>query len=200
MRHSTFCGFSPGMSRDSAPADQRGAADHHLALFAKYSGTIGMFSRWMYCHTSSSVQLESGNTRMLSPGHAPVRGSTARAAGSWDPTDRSCRERRRSRSLARDFSSSRRAPPMAASKLPACSAVEQRLGLEQAAALLGAELEGLRAVVDRSWFMWTISCAPIACANRRGTRSSHGTCRWCRRGAAETGSGPGRRPSAPAAA
>ena len=34
---------------------------------AKYSGTTGMFSSWMYCQTSSSVQLESGKTRMLSP-------------------------------------------------------------------------------------------------------------------------------------
>ena len=33
----------------------------------KYSGTIGMFSRWMYCQMSSSVQFDSGNTRMLSP-------------------------------------------------------------------------------------------------------------------------------------
>ena len=34
---------------------------------AKYSGTIGMFSRWMYCQTSSSVQLLIGNTRIDSP-------------------------------------------------------------------------------------------------------------------------------------
>ena len=34
---------------------------------AKYSGTIGMFSRWMYCQMSSSVQLDSGKTRIDSP-------------------------------------------------------------------------------------------------------------------------------------
>jgi hypothetical protein len=34
---------------------------------AKYSGTIGMPSRWMYCQMSSSVQLDSGNTRIDSP-------------------------------------------------------------------------------------------------------------------------------------
>ena len=36
--------------------------------WAKYIGTIGIFSTWMYCQTSISVQFESGNTRMLSPG------------------------------------------------------------------------------------------------------------------------------------
>ena len=34
---------------------------------AKYSGTTGMFSRWMYSHTSISVQFDIGNTRTLSP-------------------------------------------------------------------------------------------------------------------------------------
>jgi hypothetical protein len=34
----------------------------------KYNGTIGICSRWMYCHTSSSVQLLIGNTRSVSPG------------------------------------------------------------------------------------------------------------------------------------
>ena len=33
----------------------------------KYRGTMGMFSKWMYCQISSSVQFEMGNTRMLSP-------------------------------------------------------------------------------------------------------------------------------------
>ena len=34
---------------------------------AKYSGTISMFSLFMYSQISVSVQLEIGNTRMLSP-------------------------------------------------------------------------------------------------------------------------------------
>jgi len=36
-------------------------------LSEKYSGTIGMSLRWMYCHTSSSVQFEIGKTRIDSP-------------------------------------------------------------------------------------------------------------------------------------
>ena len=68
MRHITICGFSPGSSGGSCSS---GISDSPRTTicrsFAKYSGTIGMFSRWMYCQTSSSVQFESGNTRMLSP-------------------------------------------------------------------------------------------------------------------------------------
>ena len=33
---------------------------------------MGMFSRWMYCQTSSSVQLEIGKTRIDSPGFLRV--------------------------------------------------------------------------------------------------------------------------------
>ena len=54
-------------------------------------------------------------------GCARCRGSTAPGAGSWGPTGRSRRGRRRSRSFARARSSSRRAPPNAASK--PCSAI-----------------------------------------------------------------------------
>src|SRR3954454_7526506 len=83
----------------------------------KYSGTMGISSRWMYCHTSSSVQLDRGNTRRVSPGLRRtlyVRQSSGRCClGS----QRCCAERReKTRSLARDFSSSRRAPPKARSK------------------------------------------------------------------------------------
>jgi hypothetical protein len=52
------------------------------------------------------------------------------------------------RSLARDFSSSRRAPPIAASKPPLPQAIEKRLGLQQTAAALRAQPERVRAVVD----------------------------------------------------
>ena len=34
---------------------------------AKYNGTMSIFSRLIYCQISVSVQLEIGNTRMLSP-------------------------------------------------------------------------------------------------------------------------------------
>ena len=39
---------------------------HGMTTEPKYRGTIGIFSRWMYSQTSSSVQLESGKTRMFS--------------------------------------------------------------------------------------------------------------------------------------
>ena len=84
--------------------------------FAKYSGTMGMFSTWMYCHTSISVQLESGNTRMLSPGSTrPLK--MFHSSGRWFFGSHWPSESRKEkiRSLARDFSSSRRAPPKAAS-------------------------------------------------------------------------------------
>ena len=65
MRDITICGFSPGSSGGSCST---GISDSPRTTIwrslAKYSGTIGMFSRWMYCHTSSSVQLDSGNTRI----------------------------------------------------------------------------------------------------------------------------------------
>jgi hypothetical protein len=48
--------------------DQHATAVDHRSFAAKYSGTIGICSRWMYCHTSSSVQFEIGNTRSVSPG------------------------------------------------------------------------------------------------------------------------------------
>ncbi len=54
-------------------------------------------------------------------GCARCRGSTARGAGSWDPTGRSRRGSEKMRSLARARSSSRRAPPKAASK--PCSSI-----------------------------------------------------------------------------
>ena len=76
----------------------------------------------MYCHTSSSVQFEIGNTRMFSPGCTRVlyrsQSSGRCAFGShWPNSSR----KEKMRSLARAFSSSRRAPPMQASK--PCSAI-----------------------------------------------------------------------------
>ena len=76
-----------------------------------------MFSRSMYCHTSSSVQLEIGNTRKCSPGCRRVLNSV-HSSGRWSlgchwPKLSRCEKMR---SLARAFSSSRRAPPISASK------------------------------------------------------------------------------------
>ncbi len=53
------------------------------------------------------------------------------------------------RSLARDFSSSRRAPPNAASISALGQRVEQRFRLQQPAAFLRAERERIRALVQR---------------------------------------------------
>ena len=70
--------------------------------------------------------------------------------------------------------------------------VEQRLGLQQPAAALRADEERLRAVGDR--LLVGVDDQPRADLLRRtgrGTRSSRGTCRSCRRAAAGRESGPG---------
>src|SRR6266705_1181922 len=71
----------------------------------------------MYCQTSSSVQLLIGNTRMCSPFATRVL-YRLHSSGRWffgSHWPNSSRKEN-TRSLARAFSSSRRAPPMAASK------------------------------------------------------------------------------------
>ena len=71
----------------------------------------------MYCQTSSSVQFEIGNTRMLSPLFLRVLYSRQSSGRCIFGSQRCCAERNeKMRSFARDFSSSRRAPPNAASK------------------------------------------------------------------------------------
>jgi hypothetical protein len=84
---------------------------------AKYSGTMGMSSSWMYCQMSSSVQLLIGNTRIDSPFSLRAL-YRCQSSGRWClGSQRCCAERKlKMRSLARLFSSSRRAPPKAASK------------------------------------------------------------------------------------
>ena len=90
----------------------------------------------MYCQMSSSVQLrqrEDPDVLALAGG-GRCRGSTARAAGSSGPTGRTRRGSENTRSLARAFSSSRRAPPKTASKRFSSMRVEQRGGLQPVAA------------------------------------------------------------------
>src|SRR5436309_13095120 len=84
--------------------------------FAKYSGTTGILSHQIYCQTSSSVQFESGNTRIDSPDWRRVLKSL-HSSGRWLRGSQPCPFERNEkiRSLARLFSSSRRAPPIAAS-------------------------------------------------------------------------------------
>ncbi len=71
----------------------------------------------MYCHTSSSVQLLMGNTRKCSPGCRRVLNSV-HSSGRWALGCHWPKLSRwlKMRSLARAFSSSRRAPPIRASK------------------------------------------------------------------------------------
>ncbi len=84
---------------------------------ARYSGTIGRSSALVYSQMFSSVQLDRGNTRMVSPLAILVlyrrqsSGRWLRGSQTW-PAERN----EKMRSLARLFSSSRRAPPKAASK------------------------------------------------------------------------------------
>ena len=76
-----------------------------------------MRSRAMYCHTSNSVQLEMGNTRKCSPGCKRVL-NKFHSSGRWALGCHWPKPSRwlKMRSLARAFSSSRRAPPIKASK------------------------------------------------------------------------------------
>ena len=76
-----------------------------------------MFSRWMYCQISSSVQLDKGNTRIDSPLCLRALYSFHNSGRWFFGSQRCCAVRNEKiRSLARDFSSSRRAPPKATSK------------------------------------------------------------------------------------
>ena len=133
----------------------------------KYSGTIGMFSRWMYCQTSSSVQLEIGNTRMLSPGCLRVL-YRRHSSGRWFfGSQRCCAERKEKiRSLARDFSSSRRAPPKAASKPYLSSAWISPCVFQMSVCTAEPWVKGLMPCACASGLAWTSSSIPISSAIR----------------------------------
>src|ERR1043165_7925873 len=109
---------------------------------------MGMFSARMYCQTSSSVQFESGNTRMLSPVRMRLF-STDHSSGRWFFGSHWPFESRgeKMRPFARDRSSPRRADRGVEGA--GFEAVEQRLGLQQAAAALRADEKRLRPVGDR---------------------------------------------------
>jgi len=82
----------------------------------KIHGTMGIFSRGCRA-TSSSVQVGGGNTRCFPLVEAGVKYSITRAADFLGPTGPGNRGTNRC-FLGADFSSSRRAPPKAASKPP----------------------------------------------------------------------------------
>ncbi len=109
-----------------------------------------MFSTWMYCQTSISVQFDSGKTRMLSPGRRRPF-SRFHSSGRWCFGSH-CPLASRSekmRSLARERSSSRRAPPNAASKLPASSADSSDVVFSSPQQRCVPDEERLRAVGNR---------------------------------------------------
>ena len=105
------------------------------------------------------------------------------------------------RSLARERSSSRRAPPMAASKSPACSPSSSALVFRRPQQRCVPTLNGCVPSAIASWFVWTISRAPTALAissrNSNHLAELVGGVDVQQR---ETESAPGRRLSAPAAA
>ena len=85
------CGFSPGKrSMGWSIGIRRSPRTNISRSLAKYSGTTGIFSRWMYSQTSSSVQLEKGKNAQSLPGsHCEhCRDSRIPGAGSWGPIGR----------------------------------------------------------------------------------------------------------------
>ena len=187
--------FSPGSSGtfcfDRNQADRR--APPSRALWRNTAARSGMFSRWMYCQTSSSVQFESGNTRMLSPGFdarveqvPQLRPLVLRV-----PLAVRIAEGIDAFLGARFFFV---APRAADSRVEAAfrQRIEQSPRLQQPAALLRAQANGIRAVVDGlpGWYGRSASRRSRRSSDR-GTRSSREICRWYRCAAAETESVPG---------
>ncbi|CFP64471.1 Uncharacterised protein [Bordetella pertussis] len=128
----------------------------------------------MYCHTSSSVQLEIGNTHMFSPRCTRVlnrfQSSGRWALGShWPNSSR----KEKMRSLARAFSSSRRAPPMQASS-PSSSIASSRVtawaALRESVSRRNATLP--RAIESSTLRTSSVSPSSAARASRKEITSS----------------------------
>ena len=145
----------------------------------------------MYCHTSSSVQLEIGNTRKCSPGCSRVLNSV-HSSGRWAlgchwPKLSRCEKMR---SLARAFSSSRRAPPISASKRNssmASSSVTDWCTLRDSPGWRQAHGAALHRVLDAAHDQLG---AQFLARGSRGSRSPPGSCGRCRSSAAGRGCGP----------
>ena len=121
------------------------------------------------------------------------RGSTARGAGAcgshWPNSSRN----EKTRSLARARSSSRRAPPIAASKPCSLDRVEQRRRLQPVARRARAGLLDDAALVDRLLHGGDDRAARRARRRGgRGTRSPRGSCGRCRRACSGNGNRAGR--------
>src|ERR1700679_4322250 len=67
-RHITITGSSPGIMGVEFSVGNNDSPRTSISLSrAKYNGTIGIFSIWMYSQTSISVQFDNGKTRIVSP-------------------------------------------------------------------------------------------------------------------------------------
>ena len=203
------CGSAPAASRPSRrpsgrPTRRRSAtcrcAGRPRARARSRSRGSSMPSRAMYCHTSSSVQLDSGKTRTCSPGacrplYSCHSSGRWRRGSHWENSSRS----EKTRSLARAFSSSRRPPPKTASNLLASGSSRSAA---RSAAGCGCR-PGARAAAARRCSPARRRRAAAARARRpcgRGSPAPRGSCARCRRAAARTAPAPARTPSAPGAA
>ena len=120
-----------------------------------------MFSASTYSHTSSSVQLDSGKTRIDSPSRMRVL-KRRQSSGRWLRGSQACAAERneKMRSFARLFSSSRRAPPNAASKRPSSSACLSDSVFITCVWSCEPEAMGEMPRFTPSWLMWTIRSRP----------------------------------------
>ena len=132
---------------------------------AKYSGTIAICSRRMYCQMSSSVQFDSGNTRTLSPIVVRTLYVLQSSGRCRFGSQRCCAERiEKIRSLARDFSSSRLAPPKARSNPCSSSACFRPWVFHMSVCTAEPCVNGLMPSLTHSGFWCTSSSAPRSAA------------------------------------
>ena len=115
----------------------------------------------MYCHTSSSVQLEIGNTRTCSPLRIRALNSD-HSSGRWRLGSHWPKSSRKEniRSLARARSSSRRAPPKAASKPCSSIASSSVVVCRRLRDARGPVSSTTRPASIESWTLATISRSP----------------------------------------
>ena len=121
-----------------------------------------MFSARTYSQTSSSVQFDSGKTRIDSPSRMRVLKSR-QSSGRWLRGSQAWAAERceKMRSLARLFSSSRRAPPKAASKRPRVERLAQAPRSSSLACEPGCpSANGEMPRATPSWLIWTRRSRP----------------------------------------
>ena len=187
------------VSARSGRRQQHPVAPEDQPLVARSRSTAARAPRArMYCHTSSSVQFEIGNTRTCSPvlDGGRCRCSRARGAAPSGPTGRARRGTRRRapwRASAPRRGERRRRPRRSGARAIASSSVT---GLEPVAGRARARSRpdhaaGVDRVLARDA---TISRAPSSAdAAVAVARSPRGSCGPCPRASAGTGSGPGQK-------